>query len=113
MLKDTSAGSSSRCLVVVLTVISMYSLKYPAGDHGKSYKERMEALTGDTVAILHKALDMNKRVLLEGANATMLDIDFGTYPFVTSSNPSIGGMLTGLGLPPNKLEAIIGVVGPI
>jgi hypothetical protein len=48
--------------------------------------------------------------LIEGANATMLDIDFGTYPFVTSSNPSIGGVLTGLGLAPNKLGAVIGVV---
>jgi hypothetical protein len=42
----------------------------------------------------------------------MLDIDFGTYPFVTSSNPSIGGIVTGLGLAPNTFEAIIGVVGP-
>ena len=49
-------------------------------------------------------------MLIEGANATMLDIDFGTYPFVTSSNPSIGGVLSGLGIAPNKLGAIIGVV---
>lgn len=47
---------------------------------------------------------------MEGANATMLDIDFGTYPFVTSSNPSIGGVISGLGLAPNKYNAIIGVV---
>jgi adenylosuccinate synthase len=51
-------------------------------------------------------------VLIEGANATMLDIDFGTYPFVTSSNPSIGGIVSGLGLAPSKFDAIIGVVGP-
>lgn len=59
---------------------------------------------------MHKALADGRRILLEGANATMLDIDFGTYPYVTSSNPSIGGMLTGLGLPPTSLEAIVGVV---
>jgi len=53
---------------------------------------------------------VGKRILIEGANATMLDIDFGTYPFVTSSNPSIGGIVTGLGLAPNKFDAIIGVV---
>ena len=55
-------------------------------------------------------VDAGRKVLIEGANATMLDIDFGTYPFVTSSNPSIGGVLSGLGIAPNKLGAIIGVV---
>jgi hypothetical protein len=48
--------------------------------------------------------------LIEGANATMLDLDFGTYPYVTSSNPSIGGVISGLGIAPNKLGAVIGVV---
>lgn len=52
----------------------------------------------------------NKKVLVEGANAAMLDIDFGTYPYVTSSNCSIGGVCTGLGLPPNTIGEIIGVV---
>ncbi len=56
------------------------------------------------------AYDDGKRILVEGANATMLDLDFGTYPFVTSSNPSIGGIATGLGLAPQKFEAIVGVV---
>lgn len=54
--------------------------------------------------------DQGRKILIEGANATMLDIDFGTYPFVTSSNPSIGGVLTGLGIAPNRLGAVIGVV---
>lgn len=49
-------------------------------------------------------------MLVEGANAAMLDIDFGTYPYVTSSNCSIGGVCTGLGLPPNTIGEIIGVV---
>ncbi len=50
-----------------------------------------------------------KRILIEGANATMLDLDFGTYPYVTSSNPSVGGVATGLGLAPGKFNAIVGV----
>lgn len=49
-------------------------------------------------------------MLVEGANAAMLDIDFGTYPYVTSSNCSIGGVLTGLGLPPKVIGEVIGVV---
>jgi adenylosuccinate synthase len=64
----------------------------------------------DTVEYLNSAYESGKRILIEGANATMLDIDFGTYPYVTSSNPSVGGIATGLGLAPNKYEALIGVV---
>lgn len=52
----------------------------------------------------------NKRILAEGANGALLDIDHGTYPFVTSSNTTSGGVCTGLGVPPNSLETIIGVV---
>ncbi len=50
-----------------------------------------------------------KKILIEGANATMLDLDFGTYPFVTSSNPSIGGIASGLGLAPSKIGDLVGV----
>ncbi len=64
----------------------------------------------DTVEFLDTQLRGNKRVLVEGANAAMLDIDFGTYPFVTSSNCSIGGVCTGLGLPPKKIGDVYGVV---
>ncbi|KXZ48552.1 hypothetical protein GPECTOR_27g723 [Gonium pectorale] len=64
----------------------------------------------DTVEYLHEAYDSGKRILIEGANATMLDVDFGTYPYVTSSNPSIGGIATGLGLPPTNYSAVVGVV---
>jgi len=52
----------------------------------------------------------NKKILVEGANAIMLDLDYGTYPYVTSSNTGIGGVFTGLGLSPFKVEAIVGVV---
>lgn len=60
--------------------------------------------------MINDSYDAGKKILIEGANATMLDLDFGTYPYVTSSNPSIGGVAIGLGLAPNKFEAIIGVV---
>ena len=63
----------------------------------------------DTVELVNDAVEDGKRVLVEGANATMLDVDFGTYPFVTSSNPSIGGVCAGLGLAPRHFGAVIGV----
>jgi adenylosuccinate synthase len=64
----------------------------------------------DGITFIHKALAAKKRILVEGANALMLDLDFGTYPFVTSSSTTIGGVFTGLGLPPNKIGEIFGVV---
>lgn len=64
----------------------------------------------DTSLFLHEAIKNNKRILAEGANGALLDIDHGTYPFVTSSNTTSGGVCTGLGIPPNSLETIIGVV---
>lgn len=59
---------------------------------------------------MNKAHAEKKKILIEGGQATLLDVDFGTYPFVTSSNPSIGGVIVGLGLAPQKLGAVIGVV---
>ena len=62
--------------------------------------ERVRPLVVESVSYLHNRLAEGKRILVEGANAAMLDIDFGTYPYVTSSNCSIGGVCTGLGIPP-------------
>ena len=78
----------------------------------KEIAQRVLPLVGDTVELINDAWEDGKRILIEGANATMLDLDFGTYPFVTSSNPSIGGVASGLGLAPTKFQAIIGVVRP-
>ncbi len=64
----------------------------------------------DSVVYIHEALKNNKRILVEGANALMLDLDFGTYPFVTSSSTTIGGVCTGLGIPPKSIGSVIGVV---
>jgi len=64
----------------------------------------------DSTHMMHQAMAEKKRILVEGANAALLDIDFGTYPYVTSSNTTSGAVCTGLGVPPNVIECIIGVV---
>lgn len=64
----------------------------------------------DTIPLLHDALRRNQSILFEGAQGTMLDIDYGTYPFVTSSSATAGGACTGSGVPPNKINRVLGVV---
>jgi adenylosuccinate synthase len=64
----------------------------------------------DTAQLLGTALDEGKTVLLEAGQATMLDVDHGTYPFVTSSNATAGGACTGSGIPPNRIDRVIAVV---
>lgn len=75
----------------------------------KKYRDRLLSMMTDTAFYLNQALSEGKKVLLEGANATLLDIDHGTYPFVTSSNPSIGGVFTGTGMSPRHLKESIGI----
>lgn len=70
---------------------------------------RLEPMIDDTVHLVHKSLDEGKEVLFEGAQATFLDLDHGTYPYVTSSNPIAGGACTGAGVGPRALTRIIGV----
>ncbi len=74
-----------------------------------SYVPRLEPLIADTVALIHDELAAGKRVLFEGAQATYLDLDHGTYPYVTSSNPVAGGACIGAGVGPRDLDRIIGV----
>ena len=64
----------------------------------------------DTSLLLNKALDEGKVVLLEAGQATMLDVDHGTYPFVTSSNPTAGGACTGSGIPPTRIDRVVAIV---
>ncbi len=73
------------------------------------FGERLAPHIADTSAVLHRALREGKQVLLEGAQGTLLDLDHGTYPFVTSSNPVAGGALAGAGLGPKEVERVIGV----
>ena len=75
-----------------------------------SYAERLRPMVADTALELHEALEAGKTVLFEGGQATMLDVDHGTYPFVTSSNATAGGASTGSGVGPGKLKNIIGIV---
>ncbi len=70
---------------------------------------RVAPMIADTVTLIHDALDAGKQVMLEGAQATFLDLDHGTYPFVTSSNPVAGGACTGSGIGPRAVERVIGI----
>jgi adenylosuccinate synthase len=75
-----------------------------------SYRERLAPMVADTSLLLNQAIDAGKNVLFEGGQATMLDVDHGTYPFVTSSNATAGGACTGSGVGPTKIDAVIGIV---
>ncbi|WP_117215872.1 adenylosuccinate synthase [Allorhizocola rhizosphaerae] len=75
-----------------------------------TYAERLKPFIADTRLILHKAIEAGKIVLMEGAQATLLDLDHGTYPFVTSSNPTAGGACVGTGIPPTRITSVIGVI---
>jgi adenylosuccinate synthase len=73
------------------------------------YAPRIAPRVADTVALVHEALVRGEHLLLEGAQATFLDLDHGTYPFVTSSNPVAGGACTGAGLGPRQVDRVIGI----
>jgi len=75
----------------------------------REYAKRLAPMVDDTVLYINKAYKEGRTILVEGANATLLDLDFGTYPYVTSSNASIGGACTGLGIAPQKIDVSIGV----
>jgi len=74
------------------------------------YRDRLAPFVGDTGLLLSEAIRRGDRILVEGAQGTMLDVDVGTYPFVTSSNAAVGGACTGLGIPPIAITSVIGVV---
>ncbi len=74
------------------------------------YAEILRPYMADTALLLNQALENGKTVLLEGSQGTLLDVDHGTYPFVTSSNPTAGGACTGSGIGPTKIERVIGIV---
>ena len=74
------------------------------------HAERLRPMVADTGLMLSEALDRNETVLFEAGQATMLDVDHGTYPFVTSSSATSGGASTGSGVAPNKLDRIVGIV---
>jgi len=81
----------------------------PVFDQVVAFGERMRPWVADVSLCLHRMMQDGKTVMFEGAQATLLDIDHGTYPFVTSSNASIGGVCTGLGVPPRAIGGVLGV----
>jgi len=102
----------------VCGIVRDYALRFPdhSFDSDEEYRRlelfipRITPMIKDTVLYMNEALNSNKKILVEGANAAMLDIDFGTYPYVTSSNCTVGGVCTGLGIPPTKISDVLGVV---
>ncbi len=76
----------------------------------KELAPRLAPMIGDTVGLIHEALAAGRQVMLEGAQATYLDVDHGTYPFVTSSNPVAGGACVGSGIGPREISRVIGIV---
>ena len=75
-----------------------------------TYAEILKQYVTDTVNLLHEAIEQDKKILCEGAQATLLDIDFGSYPYVTSSNPTIGGVCTGTGIGARYIGEVYGVL---
>jgi adenylosuccinate synthase len=75
-----------------------------------SFDEAIDSYVTDVPLFLNDAIKEGKNILLEGAQGTLLDVDHGTYPFVTSSNPTSGGGSTGTGIPPNKIDNVFGIV---
>jgi adenylosuccinate synthase len=74
------------------------------------YRDRIAPMVVDTSLVLNQALDRDETVLLEAGQATLLDVDHGTYPFVTSSNATAGGACTGSGIAPNRIDKVIAVI---
>ncbi len=74
------------------------------------FDELIDPYVKDTALFLNKAADAGESILFEGAQGALLDVDFGTYPYVTSSNPTAGGASTGTGLPPTKIDKVFGIV---
>ncbi|HEX6232406.1 MAG TPA: adenylosuccinate synthase [Jiangellaceae bacterium] len=75
-----------------------------------SFADRLKPMVADTGSLLNRAIGEGRTVLFEAGQATMLDVDHGTYPFVTSSNATAGGACTGTGIPPNRIDRVIAVV---
>ena len=75
-----------------------------------TYAERLRPMVADTALVLNQALDAGKTVLFEAGQATMLDVDHGTYPFVTSSSATAGGACTGSGVGPTRIDRVVGVI---
>tara|TARA_B100001750_G_C15511794_1_gene604195 strand:- start:859 stop:2124 length:1266 start_codon:yes stop_codon:yes gene_type:complete len=96
-----------------IQILNFYDFKYKIEELEKEWFNSLKTLCEfqhiDSEHYIHKAIKENKKILAEGAQGTLLDIDFGSYPFVTSSNTITAGACTGLGVPPNKIGEVIGI----
>ena len=79
-------------------------------EQAKRYADDLKSYCHDTLVLVHNSWKRGDNIILEGAQGCLLDVDFGSYPFVTSSNPTAGGAVIGSGLPPNAIDEIIGVI---
>uniref|UniRef100_A0A3B3WNF7 Adenylosuccinate synthetase n=1 Tax=Poecilia mexicana TaxID=48701 RepID=A0A3B3WNF7_9TELE len=106
----SSKASRIGLRVCDLLVTQHYRATFKASNFESCYKKRLRPMVRDGVYYMYEALHgPPKKILVEGANAALLDIDFGTYPFVTSSNCTVGGVCTGLGIPPLNIGDVFGV----
>lgn len=108
-----SPGFAEKFRTLVINKKKRYGeFEYDIEGEIEKYKilaEKLKPFVMDTVSFVNKSIREGKSVLVEGANALMLDLDFGTYPFVTSSSTAVGGVCTGLGIPPTRIGKVIGV----
>ncbi|HJU98275.1 MAG TPA: adenylosuccinate synthase [Jiangellaceae bacterium] len=95
-------------------LVKVYNRRAATVDHVAdellAHVDRLRPMVADTGRLLGEALDAGRTVLLEAGQATLLDVDHGTYPFVTSSNPTAGGACTGSGIPPTRIDRVIAVI---
>eukprot|EP00915_Cephaloidophora_sp_WS-2016_P003135 GHVH01004225.1.p1 GENE.GHVH01004225.1~~GHVH01004225.1.p1 ORF type:complete len:331 (+),score=42.11 GHVH01004225.1:843-1835(+) len=97
-------------LPVGVQMLGKYDVEEEISRHLNEYLPRMKGVIVDTHSFLFDEMEKGSSILAEGANAVMLDIDHGTYPYVTSSSTTSGGICTGLGVPPTAIENVYGVV---
>jgi adenylosuccinate synthase len=97
--------------IAIAKALGIYEEMDVAGtrEQYESFADRIRPMVCDTAMLLRRCMQEGKSVLFEGAQATMLDIDHGTYPFVTSSSATAGGACTGAGVPPTSISAVVGV----
>ncbi|WP_061961414.1 adenylosuccinate synthase [Demequina flava] len=111
LLRDKIEGALEQKNHMLVKVYNRRAIEVDeVADELLQYRDRLEPMVTDTSLVLNQALDRGETVLFEGGQATMLDVDHGTYPFVTSSNATAGGASTGSGVGPTRIDSVIGIV---
>ncbi len=111
ILRQKIEGSLASKNQILVKVYNRRALEVDKiADQLLEYAEVLRPMVADTSLVLNRALDANQVVLLEGGQGTLLDVDHGTYPFVTSSNPTSGGAATGAGIGPTRITRSIGII---